>query len=156
VWRTVRCLGVNQEDVPDVCQEVFLVVHRKLAQFEGRSKLKTWLFSICLRRAASYRRGKARRREEPMETFPVVEVAPDQAEALDARRARDLLYEALDQLDDRKREVFVLYEIEHLSMVEVAETVGCPVRTAYSRLRAARSEVKRHFKRSQTLRSSKS
>src|SRR5262245_7483674 len=56
VWRTLRHLGVADADLEDVCQEVFVTVHRKLPEFEGRSKLRTWLYGICLRVASDYRR----------------------------------------------------------------------------------------------------
>ena len=51
-WRALRRLGVPDADVEDVCQEVFVVVHRKLGDFEGRSSLKTWIYGICPRTAS--------------------------------------------------------------------------------------------------------
>ena len=65
VWRTLRHLGVADADLEDVCQEVFVTVHRKLPEFEGRSKLRTWLYGICLRVASDYRRRAYVRRERP-------------------------------------------------------------------------------------------
>lgn len=140
VWRTLRRLGVREADVDDVCQEVFVVVHRKLAEFEGRSSVRTWIYGICIRTASAHRR-LARHREVPTETPPerVAEGTPHESLA----RARSLaaLDRALDALDEDKRTVFVLYEIEELGMAEIAEIVGCPLQTAYSRLHAARDKV---------------
>src|SRR4051794_34808398 len=63
-WRTLRRLGVGEADVHDVCQEVFVVVHRRLGDFDGTSSLRTWVYGICLRTASQYRRRARHRREE--------------------------------------------------------------------------------------------
>ncbi|WP_437319724.1 RNA polymerase sigma factor [Sorangium sp. So ce385] len=147
VWRVLRRLGVRDADVEDVCQEVFLVVHRKLDTFDGSSALRTWLYGICLRLASEYRRRPHRRREEVAGTVPEQIMAAPQDETLDRRRALDRLDAALDQLDDDKRAVFVLYEIEQLPMAEIAQAAGCPLQTAYSRLRAARAQIEATMRR---------
>jgi RNA polymerase sigma-70 factor (ECF subfamily) len=141
VWRALRRLGVREADVEDVCQEVFVVVHRKLADFEGRSSLRTWIYGICARTASDYRRS-ARVRHEVVTDAPH-ETTSDalQHDVVALREARAKLDRILDQLDDDKRSVFVLYEIEELSMNEVAEALHCPLQTAYSRLHAARKIV---------------
>ena len=141
VWRTVRHLGVREADIEDVCQEVFLTVHRKLDDFEGRSSLRTWLYGICLRTASDYRRRAHVRREFAVEDPMPRAQAPEQHDELQRRQARQRLAAILDQLDDHKRAVFVLYEIEEIPMKEVAKIVGCPLQTAYSRLHAARARV---------------
>ncbi len=138
VWRTLRHLGVAEADVEDVCQDVFVVVHRKLEGFEGRSTLRTWLYGICLRTASDYRRRAHIRREQPVSDVPQTSIAPVQEEDVARAEARAQLARLLDLLDEEKRQVFVLYELEELEMKQVAEAVGCPLQTAYSRLRAAR------------------
>jgi len=135
VWRVLGRLGVARADLEDVCQEVFLVVHRRLAEFEGRSTLRTWLYGIALRCASDYRRRHARRAPDE----PPPELAVAQLQRIDAREARVLLERLLDHLDADKREVFVLFELEELSMAEVVAIVGCPLQTGYSRLHAARA-----------------
>jgi RNA polymerase sigma-70 factor (ECF subfamily) len=141
VWRTVRHLGVRQADIEDVCQEVFCVVHRKLASFEGRSSIRTWMYGICLRVASDHRRRAHVRRERPASTPPPSVVGADQDEEYARKQARARLASILNALDDEKRQVFVLYEIEELTMKQVASIVGCPLQTAYSRLHAARAKV---------------
>jgi RNA polymerase sigma-70 factor (ECF subfamily) len=141
VWRVVRRLGVPAADAEDVCQEVFVVVHRKLDQFEGRSAVTTWLYGIAFRCASDYRRRGHVRRELPTDQPDARAVDPPQLESVDRQRARELLDQILDQLDDDKRAVFVFYEIEELAMADVAAIVGCPLQTAYSRLHAARKHV---------------
>jgi RNA polymerase sigma-70 factor (ECF subfamily) len=149
VARALRCLGVHDGELADACQEVFLVVHRRLAGFEGRSSLRTWLYAICVRQAFRVRRRTARRREEPMAEPPVPAAADGETpqEELERRRALASALRILDRLEEGKRVVFVLYEVEQLPMAEIAEAIGCPLQTAYSRLYAARREVARALKK---------
>jgi len=138
VWRTLRHLGIGESDIEDVCQEVFVTVHRKLQGFEGRSSLRTWLYGICLRVASDHRRRAYVRRELPTAEPAVDAAAPTQFDDLARNEARQVLLALLDRLDEDKRAVIVLYELEELTMKEVAEIVGCPLQTAYSRLHAGR------------------
>jgi RNA polymerase sigma-70 factor (ECF subfamily) len=150
VWRALRRLGVPESDVEDVCQEVFVVVHRRLRDFEGRSSLRTWIYGICTRTASDYRRSGRVRREIVTDTPPDAPQEGAQQEVVALRQARQKLDRILDTLDDDKRAVFVLYEIEELTMSEVAEAVGCPLQTAYSRLHAARKIVDAGVERART------
>lgn len=143
VWRVLRRLGVRESDVEDVAQEVFVVVYRKLGEFEGRSSLRTWIYGICARTASDHRRLAHVRREEATSRPPERAGSAPQLAELEARDRRAMLDAALDALDDDKRAVLVLYEIEEVPMKEVAEAVGCPLQTAYSRLHAARRDLKR-------------
>ncbi len=147
VWRTLHYCGVPPSDLQDVCQEVFLVIHRKIGEFEGRSSMRTWVYQICMRVAAGYRRRARFRHEQIVADPPDLAMLPTQSDEIDERRARERLLEILDGLDPAKREVFVLYEIEEQSMAEIAQTLGCPLRTAYSRLEAARKEIMRAWAR---------
>lgn len=141
VWGTLRRLGVAESDIEDVCQEVFMVVYRKLGDFEGRSSVSTWIYSICVRTASDYRR-RAHRRKEVTVSSPPEQSAPDPAlREVELRELRAILDEALDTLEPDWRAIFVLYEYEDLSMREVAEAVGCPLQTAYSRYKSARNKV---------------
>ncbi|GAC1351470.1 MAG: hypothetical protein NVS3B20_02890 [Polyangiales bacterium] len=147
VWRNLRRLGVDGCEVEDASQEVFVVVHRRFADYDGRAPLRSWVFGICLRVASDFRRHTRRLREEPIESFPEPSMAAPQADALDRHRARALVDHILNQLDDEKRAVFVLFELEQFSMREVCEAVDCPLQTAYSRLHAARKHVEGALKR---------
>ncbi len=141
VWRVLRRLGVPPADAEDVTQEVFMVVLRKLDAFAHRSSLRTWLYGIAYRSASEHRRRAHVKSEVPTGAPDAGAADPPQPESLDRKRAREQLDAILAQLDGDKRAVFVFYEIEELSMNEVAEVVGCPLQTAYSRLRAAREHV---------------
>ncbi len=140
-WRLLRRLGVADADTDDVCQEVFLTVHRRLPDFEGRSSTRTWVYGICIRVAADYRKRTHSRREVPSPRPPERAVDASQEDDVALREARALLDRVLDGLDDDKRAAFVLYEIEELPLREIASALGCPLQTAYSRLQAARREV---------------
>ncbi len=140
-WRVLRRLGVPEADIEDVCQEVFIVVHRKLPEFEQRSSITTWVYGICVRVASDYRKRMGRRREVVTDAPPEQVNTIDPQREVSVRQAREQLDRVLDSLDEDKRSVFVLYEIEQLGMNDVAQAVGCPVQTAYSRLHAARALV---------------
>ena len=141
VWRTLRRLGVGPGYVEDVAQEVFLVVHRRLADYDGRSGMRAWLYGICAKKGAEHRRRAWFRRERPVAEAPETAIPPDQPEAMERREARAQLEAILGELDPKKRDVFVLFELEEMSLAEVAAAVGCPLQTAYSRLHSARALV---------------
>jgi RNA polymerase sigma-70 factor (ECF subfamily) len=143
VWRVLRYLGVPERDVADVAQDVFVTVHRRIGEFEARSSIRTWLYAICVRTAANHRRKLGRRREQTGDSVPEPLAAPDQLRAMERADARRLLNRLLDRLDDDKRAVFVLHEIERLPMQDVVEVLGIALGTGYSRLRAARKRMDR-------------
>jgi RNA polymerase sigma-70 factor (ECF subfamily) len=140
VWRSLRRLGVRPGDVEDVCQEVFLVVHAKIGDFRGGS-MRAWLFAIASRVASDYRKRAFVRREATGDEIPEVSVAEVQTAAIERTQALALLETILDGLDDDKRAVFMLFELEQMPMQEIATAVGCPLQTAYTRLHAAREQV---------------
>jgi RNA polymerase sigma-70 factor (ECF subfamily) len=131
--------GVASADLDDAAQDVFVIAHGKLADFEGRAAVRTWLYSIAMR-VASNRRRKHARRDALLSRLP--RVVPEDLEELAARgQARAILESLLARLDEHKRVVFVLAELEELTVPNIAEIVGENPRTIYSRLRAARARV---------------
>jgi len=154
VWRAARRLGIDSGDTDDVVQEVFVVAHRKLPEFEGRAQVKTWLLKILVRVVRHYFRTQQRKPgHRPAQTLDDLDVLRDHqdrgpAEAAERKDAVRVLDNLLARMDSEKREVFVLAEIEQLSSVEIAEVLGANINTIYSRLRAARQEFEqalRHF-----------
>ncbi len=142
VWRCLRSLGVRDAQLDDSLQDVFIVVQRKLPEFDGGAELRTWLYAIALRVARKYR-DRARREpaslEAEREHNPELPAAPEAStEAVLAQERLALARRALASLDDDKREVFVLARIEGMSAPEIADVIGLPLNTIYSRLRAAR------------------
>jgi RNA polymerase sigma-70 factor (ECF subfamily) len=145
VLRIVRRLGVAPSDVEDVAQEVFVIVHRKIDTYDGSSAVRTWLFGIASRVVSDHRRRAHRRYERLTHDLPVTAMEATQPADARARELRSQLDSALSSLDDAKRAVFVLHDMEEMTMPEVAEAVGCPLNTAYSRLREARQRVRAFF-----------
>jgi RNA polymerase sigma-70 factor (ECF subfamily) len=139
VWRWLEGFGVRHADLEDAAQEVFLVAHRKLAEFDGRAKVTTWLFGIASRVASQFRRRAHVRREAgPDGLDAALDATPAPDDAAAAAQWGAHVARILDGLDANKRIVFVLYELEELTLREIAELVGAPLQTVNSRLRAAR------------------
>lgn len=150
VWRSLRRLGVHPGLLDDALQDVFVVVHRRLAEFERRSTLKTWLFGICLRVAADYQK-RARLRGRADELGPELPDpdAPDPLEQAARGEAVQFLDAQLLALDPDKRAVFILAELEGMSCPEIAAAVGANVNTVMSRLKAARAKFEAALRRHQ-------
>lgn len=157
VWRSCRRLGVADRSIDDAVQDVFVVVHRQLAGFEGRSTLKSWIFGITRRVAKDHRRRSLRK--DKGEAFPENGVADPRAlspsDELARAEAARVLHEILGSLEDDKRETFVLAELEQMTVPEIAAATDTNVNTVYSRLRAARQAfeqaVERHRARERRL-----
>jgi RNA polymerase sigma-70 factor (ECF subfamily) len=146
VWRSARRLGVQQTHVDDVVQEVFMVVHRRLAEFEGRSQLKTWLFGITRRVVGTYHRTARRKPTEALGEREITAAGnPEQSYA--ALQGHALLHALLDELEADKREVFVLAELEEMSGPEIAHALELNLNTMHARLRAARRDFEQALAR---------
>jgi len=134
VWRSLRQLGVTAADLEDVVQEVFIVAYRRYDSWNGDAP-RAWLFAIARKRASMYRRRGHRLHEQlAADELPEKGRESDPSVRLDLER----LDRALATLDEDKRSVFILHEIESLPMREVAAAVGCSLHAAYARLHAAR------------------
>lgn len=143
VHRVARRLGTPSDEVEDVVHEVFMVVMAKLEHFQG-GRFTTWLYRITANVSAHHHRKRRRRRvlqswSERMgfgsaESPEAISSAASDARAVDA---------ILERMSPKKREVFALFELEGLSGEEIAEHVGCPVNTVWSRLRHGRQDFLR-------------
>jgi len=147
VPQTLRYLGVPEEVLRDAAQDVLVVALRRLDNFEGRSTLKTWLYGICIRIAQEQRRKRKNGREVLVEQLPEMTTPPGQESAVEKAQWRRALGAVLDTVSPEQREAFVLFEIQRLSMKEVAEVLGCPLQTAYFRHKAGRARVLDAFKK---------
>lgn len=137
VWRSIRRLGVTDHAVDDAAQEVFVVASRRLDAIVP-GKEKSFLFGTAMRVAADARRKLARRREDPTQHVPVPDPGVAADEQLDQARARAVLDRIIDALPDDTRPVFVLYELEGMTMADIAAWLDLPPGTVASRLRRAR------------------
>jgi RNA polymerase sigma-70 factor (ECF subfamily) len=142
VWRVLRRHGVAEADLEDVCQEVFVVVSRRLAEFEGRSSLRTWIYEIARRSGLAQRRSRIRRADSSAALdAELADGGPGPEGALEQLRALRWLEAALARLSDEKREAFVLYELEEMTLAEVAQAQGCALNTVHYRVTTARAEL---------------
>jgi len=144
VWRSARRLGTPDANLDDVVQEIFMVAFRRQDEFEGRSSVKTWLYGIVFNVVRAHRRELAQkhpqaltddRRMDPELLVDDREGPHEQASKNEAARVVELF---LDGLDEDRRAVFVLAELEQLTAPEIAVIVRSPLNTVYSRLRLAR------------------
>ena len=143
VWRCLRGLGVPPTALRDAAQDVFLVVHRRMQDFRGSSSFRTWLYGIVRKVASNHRRSVRRRDQRTAsldESLPSDAAGPNE-QAQEAEAAR-FVQDFVRGLDDKKRDVFVLVMLEELAVPEVAEVLGIPLNTAYTRLRSVRLEFR--------------
>jgi RNA polymerase sigma-70 factor, ECF subfamily len=149
VWLSLQRLGIQPSDLDDVAQDVFMIVHRRLDTFDRRARISTWLFGICMRVAANYRRRRRWTREVLIgsgdDERPAALTAAD--EVLVRREQRELAERALNRLEVAKRATFVMFEIESMSCLEIAEVMNVPVGTVYSRLHSARRQLEKALTR---------
>lgn len=143
VWRVLRTFGVPEAQIEDAVQDVFVVVYRRLGEWQGKAAITTWLFAIARRVASSHRR-RAGKRTEPLPDKLVDELVDDRPGGGDPfaemsrTQAAATVFAILEELDPDKRIVFALVELEQLSVPEVARMLDLNLNTAYSRLRLAR------------------
>lgn len=149
VWRSLRRLGIGPSDVADAVQEVYLVVHRRLSEFEGRARITTWLYRICLRVASDRRRRAHLRHEELSDMDRLGEIAGELN--LEDKLVKDedlaLLEASLDALSFEQRAVFTLFELEKMPCESIASTLEIPLGTVYSRLRLGREAFRKAVRR---------
>lgn len=130
VWRTMGRLGVPRDELDDATHDVFLVLYRRWSDLDRSAPIRPWLFGVARRVAAGLR---AKRREIPSE----VEVRTDDPNAT----KRDLVWKSLATLDDDRRVVVILHDLEGHTGAQIAEMLGIPVNTVHSRLRLARADL---------------
>ena len=151
VWRNAQRLGIGDDALDDVVQQVFLVVHRRLAEAPEEVPMRAWVFGILSHVVRDHRRGV--RRKSPHHAQPqidpatVAEPGSGPFDTLARTEALQVVLGLLAELSDEKREIFVLSELEQLTAQEIADLLGVNVNTVYSRLRAARQDFERAAER---------
>lgn len=142
VWSSVRHLGVSSDAIDDVVQETFIVIHAKLHTVHQPESLRSWIYGVVRRTASGHRRA---RRPDESQTVNYAELEQSLGAApaspldmVEHNAQLELLSSLLAELDEAKREVFILAELEEIPVPEIAEALEIPLNTAYSRLRAGR------------------
>lgn len=155
VWSAARQLGIEPAALDDVVQEVFVVIHGRLASLQHVESLRSWVYGVARRVISTYRRAQRSRiasgdrYAEVADWIEPLPATPQQLTEL-AERQR-LLLRILNDLDVMKREIFVLSEVEGFTMPEIAEALELPLNTAYSRLRLARQAFQQALARHTAL-----
>jgi len=140
IWRLLRRYGVSESAADDTTQQVFLIFTERLSDVREGSE-RAFLYGTAIRLASTLRR--TTKRETPTEHADLEASAlPGTDELADQRRARRALDGVLQAMDDDLRTVFVLYELQQFTSVEIAKMLDIPVGTAASRLRRARDQFR--------------
>lgn len=141
VWRNLQRCGVSERDLPDMLQEVFLVVHRRRKSLRSKSSLQSWIFGICLRVAKNCRKKAHRRRERLIgDSTEVARVADRRRQTSSTDETRLQVHRILDSLKPERRSILIMFEVEGLSCSEIAEIIGVKTGTVHSRLHRARRD----------------
>lgn len=145
VWRMARRLGVPESAADDVVQDTFVVLHRRLPEYDGETPIRRWLVGILTRVVSDHRR-RYRRKDAACVPHPeeseraLASSAPAPSAEVEQAEAVRLLDALLSEIDEDKREVLVLAQLEEMTVPEIAELLGANVNTVYARLRAARRD----------------
>jgi len=132
---------VGRQDADDLTQQVFLKMFRKLDQFNGQSKLETWLYRLASNEALQHLRRSKRRSTAPLVTEP----ATDDPDSIGEAEEAELLETAMTQLEPELRAILILKEQQNLSYREIAESIGIPEGTVGSRLNRARKVLRQEL-----------
>ncbi len=149
VWRMLWRLGVWPSSVADASQDVFIVVNRRLSDLHGAGLARSWIYSIVVHVAGDHRRLQRRKglsRATDASELPDTH-ALNAYQHIERKQAVELLDRLLDELDEQRREVLVLVELEQLSVPEVAQLLGANINSIYTRLRAARQDFAQFLSR---------
>ena len=155
VWRNARRLGVPEASADDVTQDVFLVVQRRLADFDGRTSIQSWIFGILMRVVRDHRRSF---RRKGARTVSLDHESTRDGSAIAYRGANEAVEHAervrlfetlLAELDEDKRTLLILSELEQWTLREIAELFGSNTNTIHSRVRAAKRAFEQAYARSQ-------
>jgi RNA polymerase sigma-70 factor (ECF subfamily) len=140
VARTLRRLGARPNDLKDLCQEVFLAAFNRFSTYDPRRPLRPWLFGIAFRAMSDFRYKAYHHREMRTDAPLTLASPPHLDEAVEAREARDLVLASLAALPPERRAVLIMHDLDGSAAPEIADALGVPLNTVYSRLRVARQE----------------
>jgi len=143
VYRSARRLGTPEEEAEDVVHEVFVVVFRKLDQFED-GRITTWLYRITANVvSARHRRRRVRRAFEKLGVWHGPSGTDTPERFAEKKGAAGEVERVMEKMAPKKREVFAMFELEGLSGDEISERLGCPLNTVWTRLHHARKDFVR-------------
>jgi RNA polymerase sigma-70 factor, ECF subfamily len=143
IERLVSSLGITDSEADDICQEIFVIIYRKLARFRGEARLSTWIYRVATREAIRFaRRRRLLRGLTELFARDSRDTKPADWSENEAGR-RHYLRQLLDRLSPERRLALVLYEIEGLPVNEIARISDCAENTVWTRLHRARTELEK-------------
>ena len=145
VHNALRRHGVAEADAEDLVQEVFLVMWRRWSQYDRSRPMRPWLAGIAFRVAYNHRQRIGR--EVPGGLIDRQDDTPDPEQRLATDSARSMVRHVLDSMPEKQRVLIVSHDVEGISVREIAERLEVPIPTAHTRLRAARKNFAKTWKR---------
>ncbi len=155
VCRSLRRFQIRDSDLEDLAHDVFLAAHAAFRGFDSTRPVKPWLFGITFRIASHHKRRAGYQREEADSELDSVDPAPGADVQLEVRDRQRLLIDALGTLDDDRRAVVIMHDVDGIPMQAIATELGFPLFTGYSRLRTGRAELAAYVRRQELRRVSK-
>lgn len=152
VWRTLRRLGLSGRDIEDGVQDVFVVVHRHLGDYDPARPLRPWLFGIAYRVVLRGRRRTGTQAERLTATVEAAAEILSADQEIEAREQQAMVQEALLAMGPERRAVLVMHDIDGHAAPEIADALDVPTNTVYSRLRLARRDFALAIRRLQARR----
>jgi RNA polymerase sigma-70 factor (ECF subfamily) len=151
VWSSARYLGVDEAEMDDVVQEIFITIHGRISTLQKPESLRSWIYGITRRVVCTYHRTK----RTALITTNTVRLEPEMLrpertsplQIVEQSEQTELLRILLNELDASKREIIQLAELHEMTAPEIAVAIDIPLNTVYSRLRAARQELEEGFRR---------
>lgn len=141
VYRTLQRFGVRHADLEDLTHDVFVVFHARRSEFDASRPLRPWLMGIAFRVASDYRRRASHRNELLQQPEEQPDSKPNPEVSTERARARELLLRAFETLEPDRLAVLLLHDVDGIGAPQIAEALGIPLNTAYSRLRLARRDL---------------
>lgn len=147
VWNALKRLGIARDDLEDLAHDTFVAVFRQWHSYDAQRPLRPWLFGFALRIASDHRRRARHRFEVGADGVEAVDGAPGAVELLLLRERAALAHAAMQSLELDRRAVFILHELDGVTLPEIATALAIPLGTASSRLRLARADFAEAVKR---------
>jgi RNA polymerase sigma-70 factor, ECF subfamily len=146
VWNVLRRFGVRQSELEDAAHELFVVLYRQFYKYDPSRPLRPWLAGIAFRVASDFRRKAYRQREQATADTHEFQSTYDADKTVEEKRRKEALYHALSEVDEDRRVIIMLHDLEGYAMPVVAEALEVPLNTCYSRLRLGRQDLARLLK----------
>ena len=147
VYNWLIRLGIRGEDVQDLAHDVFAAAYRRWETYDASRPVRPWLFGIAYRLVLDFKRKLQNQRESPNDELEAVDASRSAEDVVASKQGLELAASIIGSLELERRAVFVMHEIEGVPIPQVADAVGVPINTAYSRLRLARQDFNAAVKR---------